>query len=194
MTKKKIIIIGWSIVALLILIPIGIRFYHYQVDLYYYHHINGVDPVRTIKESIGVELPESAEIVQYQYDKIYGDYEVKVKIAQEDIADLQEELLAFFEYEYTDRLLEDDIPDYGSHVEWWSIPYSEVENAYRHGTDCHRPRGSCWNWDKWTTSCPNWAFITKDDMGTQYLYISSNLTLEKYVDKGPSRYELLDEE
>lgn len=181
MNKKKIILSVCSIMGVLILLFIGVIIYNSQVDLYYYNNVNGKDPIKTVKDSIGVELSESVEVVEYQYDKEYGYYDIKIKIQPEDVGALKKNLLVFFESEYTGGFAKGEIPNFENSAEWWDLDYNTVESAYMYWTDKHGPRGS--KWEKWTNSIQNWAFISKDKSGEYYLYISSASVIDKYEKK-----------
>lgn len=173
MNKKKVIIITCSIIGVLILIFAGVKIYNHQVDLYYYNNVNGKDPIKTVKDSIGVELPESAEVLEYQYDKEHGYYDIKLKMQAEDIDSFKENLMTFYKKEYEYSLKKEDIPHFENSAEWWDLNYDTVENAYMNWKSKYGPRGS--KWQKWVGSVQNWVFISKDDLGQYYVYISSAL-------------------
>lgn len=168
--KKKHIIIG--ILLICIVLTLGKRL----VDMYYYNCINGREPIKTIKSSIGLELPKSAEIVEYNYRKELGEYQVKIKLNSDDIEEVQIGLIKFFESEYTKSINNETITIFTHYNDWWDLRCDEIETAYIRWTSIHGPKGS--NWEHGHMTIENGAFITKDTSGQHYLYISSALEIE----------------
>ena len=177
MGRQKIKKQGMHIICVVIMIPIvilaGIRI----VDLCYYNFLNGKNPVKTMQNSIGLNLPESAQIQEYQYNKD-GAYYIKIEIDANDIPVVRERLSTHFDREFNyDDVDEKNRLDFST-CKWWDMEKYNVEYAYAAGITSHGPRGAVSRWGRMYMSVTEWAFLVKASQEKEYLYISAYLSIK----------------
>lgn len=122
-------------------------------------------PTNIIKRKINLVLPDSAEIIHFNYNKWLGDFDAKIQFNVQDIEGIKKDLLAFFrqECDKENRYL----PDFQNTNSWWDIDKNNIESCY--STDVEGKKILFFPSPK---TKEIWAFIVKQNDGKYYLYVS----------------------
>lgn len=124
------------------------------------------NPFNIIEETINIKMPASAKVEQYTYYDDGGYYDIKIRLAEDYMSDLQDQLNHIFHQSIPKQDYEN--PNYFKGTcSWWDLDYKNVVIAYN---------GFCDSVKKWYKATPDshevWVFISKQDDGNYYLYIS----------------------
>lgn len=163
--KKRYIGIALGIVAVIIIAAAVIN--RQAICDCYDNYVIGANPRRAVENSIKLELPKSAEVVAYDYSKAFKYYNVKLKIDKEDISEIQQGLLSFFQKEMNVKKSFED--GYISQ----DVDVNEIQNYYQGSLSSDKPINDLY-YHVGTS-----AMIMNED-NQYYLYISSTLGAYKY--------------
>lgn len=119
------------------------------------------NPKKIIEKKMGFILSESSQVGDYSYNRFNGEFEAKISIAPTDIDKLRNDLLGYFNYEYTNEFERISI---NFEPKWWDMDYDRILYAYG-GAEI----GSGLVIVQLTAV--NSAFIVKQKDGEHYLYL-----------------------
>ena len=123
-----------------------------------------VKQLELIKKDIKLDLPSSAKVTNFSYYKDSGSFEAKIYLDEQNINEVKKKLNNYFGGELTKPY---DMWHFENTCSWWDLKEKNVNVSYR--TIVGERNGS----DADPSYTRNvWAFITKDDQGKHYLYIS----------------------
>lgn len=124
------------------------------------------NPFHLIKKTIGIKLPSSAKVEKYTYYDEGGYYKVKILLQEKQISDLTNKFNTIF-HNSTPRQDYGKMPNFNGTCSWWDMEEEDIVVAYNAFVSSEK---------KWFKLSPEthgvWAFITKQDDGKYYLYIS----------------------
>lgn len=149
--KKKFIVIG-GIIAATIIIVILVMYITSR-------------PWFVIENRLNIELPADSKIVNYTYDRDGDYFYVKIFVEKNNLAQLRSQLDTIFDFKLDDYSLE-EVPFFANTCPWWDLDIKNVENYYKkvfiYESSIFRT----------LRARDSWAFISKENDGEYYLYIS----------------------
>lgn len=194
---RKRIIIGSiaTIIVLILAIIVSIKLPKWIFD-YKCKYVFGVDAQKTIENSLELTLPDTAEIVNYEYDRDTTYYYAKVKLEDTSLDDIKSELIEFIGKEidksqYTANAdnewwIEKSKENFDTYcwdvnsksipmqqLDWWDIKPEDIQNVYYSFKSAKK---NVYDMVMKTITCG--AAITREE-DNNYLYICTSLIASK---------------
>jgi hypothetical protein len=132
-----------------------------------FHLIKEVKPQNILESKIKLKLPPKSKVVKYQYNYFAGDFYIKILIDNESVNSLKEQLNSALggvsDQKYPQHI------NFQNTCEWWDLDNKKIEVSYHmFVSDIKRLFGIGYS----RKSHEIWAFISKEENGQYYLYIS----------------------
>ncbi len=129
------------------------------------YNIEKSKPKNVIEGNLNLRLPSTSKIINYQYDNMGGYFDAKILIESNQINDIKEQLNNFFGGVSNRNLSE--MPNFENTCQWWDLDKNSIETYYLKYVS-----GGYSIFKRLPKSRGIWAFISKDNEGNYYLYIS----------------------
>lgn len=123
-------------------------------------------PTKIIANKLKFKLPYSSRIIHFEHNRLSGYFAAKILIDEQSLEVIRKDLRRYFNEELNIKC-EDDIPNFENNFTWWDLDKSKILACYN--TIISGEKKFIWASPK---SRDVWAFITDENDGQHYLYIS----------------------